>query len=396
MSSHDWHTDAFPELRAGPPWVMAEMVASQPALVEALLRSPPSGSAGAATAIAATLALQQPLTVCGCGTSEHAAHGIAALIAAAAGPERARLVRARPAFEAALDPAPGACLVVSHDGETRASTLAVHAARAAGAHSVAITHRPRSSIADAAEHVLLTPRHDKSWCHTVAYTSALAAGAALAAQLGPAAATPAAARELLARASAPAGAAGVADRLAERRVVLCAGARADHTTARELALKIAEGARLATVAFELETVLHGALAGHEPADALILVAITDHAERERIARRAAHVARAATIIGLPVAGLLSEAYDRALPDELTSAGRLVVSLGDPRSLDPTLAGLLAGAGALQALTLELTRARHQPRSHPPRGGALPARGAGGRGVRRVVRARGDDQSLIPG
>jgi glutamine---fructose-6-phosphate transaminase (isomerizing) len=119
----------------------------------------------------------------------------------------------------------------------------------------------------------------------------------------------------------------------------------------------AEGARLPTVALELETVLHGQLAGHEPPDALILVAITDHAERERIARRAALVARAAAAIGMPVAGLLSSAYDRMLPAELTAAGRLVVELPDPGRVDPRLAGLLAGAGALQALTLELAHAR---------------------------------------
>jgi fructoselysine-6-P-deglycase FrlB-like protein len=205
--------------------------------------------------------------------------------------------------------------------------------------------------------VLITPRHDDSWCHTVAYTSALATGAALAADVDRFAADPAAARELLERATRSANAVPVATRLADRRVVLCAGAGTDHTTARELALKIAEGARLATVALELETVLHGQLAGHEPADGLILVAITDHPERERIARRATHLARAAAAIGLPVAGLFSDAYDKALAAELTPAGRLVAELTDPERIDPRLAGLLAGAGALQSLTLELAHAR---------------------------------------
>ena len=141
-------------------------------------------------------------------------------------------------------------------------------------------------MARGAEHVLLTPRHDESWCHTVAYTSALAAGAALAGSVGPFAAEPTAAGDLLQRASSSPQAASVAARLADRRVVLCAGAGSDLTTARELALKIAEGARLPTIALELETVLHGQLAGHEPADALVLVAITDGPDRERIAHRA--------------------------------------------------------------------------------------------------------------
>jgi fructoselysine-6-P-deglycase FrlB-like protein len=267
-------------------------------------------------------------------------------------------VQARPALSAALEPAPGVCLAVSHDGETRASTLALLAARTAGAHTIAITHQPDGSVARAAQHVLLTPRHDDSWCHTVAYTSALAAGAALAGRLGPLTANPAAARELIEHATRLENAAPIADHLADRRVVLCAGAQADHTTARELALKIAEGARLPTLALELETVLHGQLAGHEPADALILIAITDHPERERVARRAAHVARAAAVIGLPVAGLLSHAYDQALAADLTAAGRLATDLADPNLVDRRLAGLVAGAGALQTLTLELAHARH--------------------------------------
>ncbi len=358
MSSPDWHTDAFPELRSGPPWVMQEMVATQPSMAEELLSSPPAGTAQAAEAIASALTDNRPVVVCGCGTSEHAAEGIAVLLSAAVGPEQSALVRARPALSAALDALPGVCLAISHDGGTRATTLALLAARAAGAHTIAITQRPNAGIAQAAEHVLVTPRHDDSWCHTVAYTSALVAGAGLAARIGPLAASPAAARELLERATSLAGATPIAGHLADRRVVLCAGAHADQVTARELALKLAEGARLPTLALELETVLHGQLAAHDPADALILVAITDHPKRERIARRAAHLARAAAVIGLPVAGLLSDAYDQALAADLTPAGRLVSELADPTDVDPRLAGLLAGAGALQRLTLELAHVRH--------------------------------------
>jgi fructoselysine-6-P-deglycase FrlB-like protein len=213
-------------------------------------------------------------------------------------------------------------------------------------------------VARAADRVLLTPRHDESWCHTVAYTCALAAGAALAGRLGPFTAQPAAARELLERAIGVTDPAPVAGRLADRRVVLCAGAGPDHSTARELALKIAEGARLPTIALELETVLHGQLAACKPADALIVVAITDQPGRERLTRRAAHTARAAAAIGLPVAGLFSGACDRALAADLTPAGRLVIEPADPSLVDRRLAGLLAGAGALQTLTLELAHARH--------------------------------------
>jgi glucosamine--fructose-6-phosphate aminotransferase (isomerizing) len=357
MTTPDWHTDEFPELRSGPPWVMQEMIAAGPALVETILSDPPAGTSAAGDVIAIALAHHRPVIVCGCGTSEHAAHGVATLLRAAVDPAASAMVQARPALTAALDPAPGVCVVVSHDGETRASVLALAAARAAGARTVAITHQRDAGVARAAEHVLITPRHDESWCHTVAYTSALAAGAALARAVRPVAAGPAAARELLQRASSSGQAASVAAGLADRRVVLCAGAGSDLTTARELALKIAEGARLPTIALELETVLHGQLAGHEPADAIILVALTDHPERERIAHRAGDVARAAATIGLSVCGLFSDDYDRALAAELTPAGRLVSTLPDPTLVDARLAGLLAGAGALQTLTLELAHAR---------------------------------------
>ena len=139
--------------------------------------------------------------------------------------------------------------------------------------------------------------------------------------------------------------------------MLCAGAGPDHVIARELALKIAEGARMPTLALELETVLHGQLAEHEPSDALILIAIDDSAQHDRIAHRATHLSKAVAAIGLPVAGILSTAYHQALPSELTPAGRLVVDLPDAALLDRRLAAQLAGAGALQALTLALAHSR---------------------------------------
>src|SRR5215211_1747343 len=136
MSNHDWHTDAFPELRPGPPWVMQEMIAAQPTLVEALLSSPPPDTSAAAEAIGAALEHNRPVIVCGCGTSEHAAHGIAALLSAAVDPERSALVQARPAMSAALDPAPGVCL-----GLPRWRDAREHAGPARGARGRRAHHR---------------------------------------------------------------------------------------------------------------------------------------------------------------------------------------------------------------------------------------------------------------
>jgi glutamine---fructose-6-phosphate transaminase (isomerizing) len=351
-----WHTDAYPELRPGPPWVMQEMIAAEPVMAEEMLASPSPVAGAIADAVGEALAAGRPVTVVGCGTSEHAAHAVAALMGGRVAPERRALVRARPALSAALDPTDGVCLAVSHDGGTRATALAVAAAREAGARTALITHDPSGSVASGADHVLVTPRHDESWCHTLAYTSAMLAAAAIGGHLGAAAAQPAAARDLL-RQATELDAEPVAEPVAGNRVVLCAGAGVDHITARELALKIAEGARMPTVALELETVLHGQLAGHDAGDALILVVTDDRAQPERLIRRATHVARAAGAIGIPVAALLSTDYADALGPDLSPAGRLVVDLPPQAELDRTLSCLLAGAGALQTLTLALAHAR---------------------------------------
>jgi fructoselysine-6-P-deglycase FrlB-like protein len=354
----DWHTDAFPELRTGPPWVMQEMIAAQPAMVEALLRTPPAGIAAAADLIGAALAQGRPVTVCGCGTSEHAAHGIAAMLGAAVGPDKAILIRARPAFSAAQDPISGVCLAISHDGATRATVLALTAAHSAGASTIAITHLGDSAVAQVSELALVTPVHDDSWCHTVAYTSALAVGASIANHLGPFAADPATARDLLERATDSPDAASIAKRLADRRIILCAGAEAtDLATARELALKIAEATHVPTLALELETVLHGQLAACEPTDALILVSTGSSGDPVRAARRTTDVAHAAVAIGLRVAGLLSEASARTTASTPFPDGTLTTRLPPPELLDAGLSGLLAGAGALQTVTLELAHAR---------------------------------------
>jgi hypothetical protein len=106
MSDSAWHTDVFPELRSGPPWVMEEMIAAQPALIEQLLQSPPPATDEIAGRIGETLQRNQPVVICGCGTSEHAAQAVAALIRGAALPGLAPLVRARPALSAVIDPSP--------------------------------------------------------------------------------------------------------------------------------------------------------------------------------------------------------------------------------------------------------------------------------------------------
>ncbi len=176
--------------------------------------------------------------------------------------------------------------------------------------------------------MLVTPTHDDSWCHTVAYTSAIAVGAALARELGLATLSPVDAEALLQDAMSRAPEAAV---LAGSERVLCAGIGIDLITARELALKLAEGARLQTAGLHLETLLHGHLAGEDAGTAVVL--IDSDQESVRIARRAEIAEAALAAIGMPVLRLAVPAFTDAL------------------------SRLLAAAGALQALTLELVRAR---------------------------------------
>jgi hypothetical protein len=88
VTNPSWHTDEHPELRAGPPWVMEEMVALEPGLAEQMLGHAAPTAAAIAAEVEAALAAGRPVTVTGCGTSEHGACGIAALLADAVGPAR--------------------------------------------------------------------------------------------------------------------------------------------------------------------------------------------------------------------------------------------------------------------------------------------------------------------
>jgi glucosamine--fructose-6-phosphate aminotransferase (isomerizing) len=309
-----------PELRDAPPWIMEEMVAAQPALARELLDSPPAAVADVAAAIRDT---SRPVTVVGCGTSEHGAMAVAAQVDRALGGGWPPRAIARQSLDAAERPQRGGvCIGISHDGGTRATQLALEAAAAGGATTALVT-AVRSAPAD---HVLTTPVHDDSWCHTVAYVSAILVGAALARELGIEGVDGAGAADLL---EAPAD-----TTIPDAARVIVAGAGLDLITARELALKIAEGARIPTAAFQLETLLHGHLAGEDAATAAVLVQ-TD-AGAGRVARRAGLASAALREIGMPA-----------------------TEIGPPPSiaLDAALARLMWGAISLQRLTLSLAAAR---------------------------------------
>jgi fructoselysine-6-P-deglycase FrlB-like protein len=362
MTSHSgpsappaWYSDDYPELRAAPPWVMEEMVAAEPSLVVPILRHP--RAAGLAQLILDVDESGEPIVVTGCGTSEHGAQAVAELLEAALRQRGARggRVEARQAFEAALDPRPGGlCLAVTHDGETRATLLALEAAHDVGAATAAITANPAGAVVTTADLTLITPLRDRSWCHTVAYVSAILAGAALAAEIAELDLDAEALTAWLREAVAP----GEAERQIARAiqdlaVLQIVGGGADRVTARELALKIEEGARRPAVARDLETLLHGHFVACGSETGLIM-ALTDGRGSERRWRRAAMAMDAAARLGMATAAILSPEASQVIPSSLTPAGRIVIPDGED-ALPPLLA-LLGGAAALQRLTLALVAA----------------------------------------
>jgi len=347
-----WYTDDYPELRSAPPWVTEEMVASQPGLVTPIITHP--RATGLAQLILDVDESGEPIVVTGCGTSEHGAQAVAELLDAALRQRGARggRVEARQALEAALDPrAGGLCLAVTESGETRATLLALEAARDVGAAIAAITANPEGTAVSTVDVAMVTPARDRAWCHTVAYSSAILAGGALAAEIAELdldtdeittwfeeALTPGASER------------EIAHSMRDVNLLHIVGSGADRTTARELALKIEEGARRPAVARDLESLLHGHFVACGPDTGLIVI-LVDGRGGERRWRRASQGMAAAARLGMPVAAILSSEAALAIPNALTPAGRIVLPRGEDAL--PPLRALLGGAAALQHLTLAM-------------------------------------------
>jgi glucosamine--fructose-6-phosphate aminotransferase (isomerizing) len=168
----------------------------------------------------------------GCGTSFHAAQTGG---------------RAVQALEASLEPPDADVLVaVTHEGTT---TMTLEAVRAFPGRTVVVTAAPASETAAAADEVVELPGPiEESWCHTRAYTTAVAALAALRGE--DIAWLPAAVAEAVGQdvGAPPTG-----------RVVV-AGSGHAWPTAQEAVLKLREGAWLPAEAHHTEQLLHGHLA----------------------------------------------------------------------------------------------------------------------------------------
>ena len=349
---------------------MTEMIDVEPGLAARILaRNVDASSAASALAGAITRATKSGghVVLTGCGTSEHAAQAVAAILrdavrtAGLTGPAGsvARLPVSRQAFELSLDP-PTAGLVIgiSHEGATTATNGALEAARAAGARTAVITVTDRSPGARIVHTVLATEELDQGWCHTVGYLSPLAAAVAVGAHLARRpvdVALRTAVQDLLqAGVDRSSIAEAVAARLAGLQRIRVIASGADRPAGRELVLKIEEGTWIPAAYHDLETFLHGHLAATDESTGLVLV-LTDRDHREERLERAKGALRAARVIGMETAAIVAADIAADLPTELTTAGRIVVP--EAPSLPSPVAALLGTTTPLQLLTERMARAR---------------------------------------
>jgi len=237
----------------------------------------------------------------GCGTSFHAA--------LACGP-------AAQALEVVLGNAPEADVLValSHEGGTR---LTLEAVEAFDGETWVITAVEDSPIARAVDHVVVaTPEVEESYCHTVSYTCAVAAGRAL---LG---------EDLTGLAE------DVEQALAEPPLAVSdherfavVGAATDAPTVLEAVLKLREGVRVAAEAHQTEQILHGHLAAIDPSVRCLVLN-----GQGRAAERAGDVMRALAEIGCE-----AELFPSRHPVvDIVRFQRLTVDLADARGIDPDL------------------------------------------------------------
>ena len=353
MSTPLWHEEWFPALRAARPWLMEEMISAEPPVAEAIVGS--DGLAQLTDEVRRCHAAGEPISVVGCGTSEHGARAIAAQLDDAFGHRGVRPV-GRQALEAAIDPSPGGlCIGISHDGATHATRLALDAAREAGATTALITASPQGPMLAAADLVVVTPTQDRSWCHTVGYSSPLVVGAVIAGSVADRPVDPAVLRAhlddcLQVRQSA----AEIAANLAGVEHLVVVGGGYDRISADEFVLKVEEGLHLPSAARDLETFLHGHLPACDERTGLVIFA-TEHRGRPRRTDRGRLLLRAARRVGMPCAAIMVPAVESVWGRELTNAGRIM--LPHAARLLPTTSALCASAMALQLLTLELVHAR---------------------------------------
>jgi fructoselysine-6-P-deglycase FrlB-like protein len=336
---------------------MEDMIEAQVGLPETLVGSLASSAPRLVEMLHAAAGAGEPVVVSAVGTSGHSARAVALILngamgesAVAAGPAEAR----ESADQALAPRRKGLCIAISHGGLSTSTVRALASARAAGAKTALITAAGNTPIRDLADVALVTPLRDRSYCHTVGYTSPMLAGFYLAAayreEAFPAAGLTRYLRELLTMRSA---ALEIGGELAKAERLVAAGSLTDVPTARELALKVAEGAWVPTTVLGVEDTLHGHLVAHDANSALAVV-VTGGPGCDRAAEGAHELLMAARRIGLRTAAILSPGLESAIGSDDVTAGKLVIPDAE---LPGLMTSLLGGAVALQLLTIGLIHAR---------------------------------------
>jgi glucosamine 6-phosphate synthetase-like amidotransferase/phosphosugar isomerase protein len=151
------------------------------------------------------------------------------------------------------------------------------------------------------------------------------------------------------------GAASLAAGLTGTDRIVVAGSGPDLVTARELALKISEGARLPATAYDVESVLHGYLAAATRWTGLVVVATDEAMRTPGVLDRVRAVLAAATVLGMPAAAILGEQTATGIPNDATAAGRIV--LARTSRISPITGALLGPILPFQLLADRLARAR---------------------------------------
>ena len=353
-----WAPSSIPELRPGPPYLMTEMIAAEPAMAERVAQRSLANPAMSQLLESTRLAVErnEPITTTGCGTSEHAAMAAAALLADAIGPERAHLVGASQALDLARRPQPGGLVIgFSHEGGTWATNEALTRSRATGARTALVTVSRRSPGAAAVELVLETREQDQSWCHTVGYLSPIVVAAVLSSALAGGELDPVALRRLLEIATDELAAQDAASALATCVRLVVAGAGIDLVSARELALKVEEGSELPATALHTETVRHGHLAAATAKTGFVLLLTDAEPGGEPVRDQALAALRSARALGMPTVAILGARLGTQVPLELTPAGRLTAP--EANGIAPLAEAILGSAIPLQLLAERLARAR---------------------------------------
>jgi glucosamine 6-phosphate synthetase-like amidotransferase/phosphosugar isomerase protein len=136
--------------------------------------------------------------------------------------------------------------------------------------------------------------------------------------------------------------------------LVVAGAGVDYISAREMALKVSEGARLPASAIELETVMHGHLAAATRWTGIVVV-LTGRIASAKPVERARRVLAAARALSMPAAAILTDSLAGEIERTDTPAGRIVLPHVD--RVSGVGGSLIGSTTALQLLAERLARAR---------------------------------------